>query len=68
MSVIAKANENPVTIRFPRGVLDALTESARRNGRSRNSEAVLRLAESLGVQSFSEGAADPGRADSVQGG
>lgn len=59
MSVIAKANENPVTIRFPRGVLQALTDSARKNGRSRNSEAVIRLAESLGVESFTTGSADP---------
>lgn len=56
MSLIAKANENPVVIRFPRSVLDAVTESARRNGRSRNSEVVMRIAQSLGVEPSSSSA------------
>ena len=48
--MIAKANENRVVVRFPKIVLDAVTDSARRNGRSRNSEVIVLLAKSLGVE------------------
>lgn len=48
--MIAKANENRVVIRFPKTVLEAVTDSARRNGRSRNSEVIVLLAKSLGVE------------------
>lgn len=50
MNVKAKAKENPVVIRFPKAVLDGVTAAARENGRSRNSEVVVRLAESLGLR------------------
>lgn len=34
-------------VRFPKGTLSQLTEVARANGRSRNSEMVVRILESL---------------------
>lgn len=45
--MIAKRKDSPVTVRFPREVLDRVTVVARSNGRSRNTEIVYRLAESL---------------------
>lgn len=49
MDIIAKANDQAVTIRFPKQVLVALRKAAKSSGRSRNTEAVLRLANSLGI-------------------
>lgn len=57
MNFIAKANENPCLLRLPKPVLDALNDAARRNGRSRNTEIVIRLAESLGLKEKGEKAA-----------
>ncbi len=34
-------------VRFPEGLLELLSEAAERNGRSRNSEIIVRLIESL---------------------
>lgn len=48
--MIAKRDENPVTVRFPTDVLKRITESAKENGRSRNTEIVLRLADSVGMR------------------
>lgn len=50
MKLVASAKENPVVIRFPKTVLDAVTTAARANGRSRNSEIIVRLAASLGFE------------------
>lgn len=50
MNLVAKANENPVAVRFPKPVLDAVTAAAKASGRSRNTEIVVRLAESLGLR------------------
>lgn len=47
--MIAKKTDPAVTIRLPRELLDKATRAANRNGRSRNTEIVLRLAHSLGV-------------------
>lgn len=49
MNVVAKANENPVSVRFPAPVLKAVTAAAQKSGRSRNTEIVMRLAHSLGL-------------------
>lgn len=49
MSLIAGRNEKPIGVRLPEAVRNALDQSAARNGRSRNSEIVFRLANSLGV-------------------
>jgi len=38
----------PITIRFPEGLADDLSEAAVANGRSRNTEIVYRLLKSLG--------------------
>lgn len=37
----------PVVIRFPKKLLEGLTAAAKREGRSRNSEIVVRLHESI---------------------
>lgn len=54
MIMVAGAKENPVAIRFPKAVLVAVTEQARANGRSRNSEIIVRLATSLGLDQMKE--------------
>lgn len=54
MRMVAGAKENPVAIRFPKAVLVAVTEQARVNGRSRNSEIIVRLATSLGLDHTKE--------------
>jgi hypothetical protein len=38
----------PITIRFPDGLAEELAVAASENGRSRNTEIVLRLKKSLG--------------------
>lgn len=50
MNMVAGAKEPPIAVRLPRPVLDAVTAAAKQNGRSRNSEIVVRLAESLGLR------------------
>ncbi len=46
---MATANDRPLTIRFPSGsLLKRLAEEATKNGRSRNSEIIVRLEQSLG--------------------
>lgn len=47
--MIAKKTDPAVTIRFPKKVLDGVTRAASTNKRSRNTEVVSRLAESLGI-------------------
>lgn len=44
---VAKADDQAVTVRFPPGLLDRLDAAAQREGRSRNTEIIRRLAESL---------------------
>lgn len=46
-SPIAKADDKPVTVRFPHGLLDRLDAEAQRQGRSRNTEIIARLQQSL---------------------
>lgn len=45
--VIARADDQAVTVRFPPGLLDRLDDASKRNGRSRNTEIVQRLTDSL---------------------
>jgi predicted DNA-binding protein len=45
--VIAKADDQAVSVRFPPGLLERLDAASKRAGRSRNSEIVVRLTESL---------------------
>ena len=52
--VIAKAQDQAVTVRFPPGLLDRLDESATRRGRSRNSDVVMRLINSLDADDLAE--------------
>lgn len=47
MSLVAKTNDPSVRVRFPRKILRELDQAAAKNGRSRNSEIVHRLAKSL---------------------
>jgi predicted transcriptional regulator len=44
---LARADDQSVTVRFPPGLIPRLDEAAGRNGRSRNSEIVQRLTDSL---------------------
>lgn len=50
MNMVAGAKESPVAVRFPKPLLEAVTAAAKQNGRSRNSEIVVRLADSLGLR------------------
>ncbi|MBU0592457.1 MAG: Arc family DNA-binding protein [Sulfuricella denitrificans] len=47
MNLIASKKDQSVTVRFPVGLLDRLDNVARKQGRSRNSEIIKRLDESL---------------------
>jgi len=47
ISLVVPANGETTTIRFPKGILRQLNIAAAYNGRSRNSEIVYRLVESL---------------------
>lgn len=44
---IARATDQALTVRFPPGLIDRLDVASQRNGRSRNSEIVQRLTDSL---------------------
>lgn len=49
-AMIATAKDKPVQVRFPsRALLKQIDAAARRNGRSRNSEILCRLAESFSL-------------------
>ena len=50
MSLVAKASDPSVRVRFPVKVLRELDHAAAKAGRSRNSELIYRLAESLRPQ------------------
>lgn len=43
----ASAKDRPVTIRFPAGIVERIDELAQKEGRSRNTEIVKRLADSI---------------------
>lgn len=45
--VTARAGDQALTVRFPPGVIARLDAASKRNGRSRNSEIVQRLIDSL---------------------
>lgn len=45
--VIARATDQAVTVRFPPGMVDRLDAASKRSGRSRNSEIVVRLKDTL---------------------
>ena len=55
----------PISLSLPEKMRMALDESARKNGRSRNSEALLLLGQSLGIDPFS---AEAVRSNAAQGG
>lgn len=42
-AVIAKAKDKPMNVRFPSGVLPLLDKAAKKSGRSRNTEIIVRL-------------------------
>lgn len=46
-NLVVPAKGEPTVIRFPKGVLKQLSSAAAKSGRSRNSEIVYRLVESL---------------------
>jgi len=46
-SLVAPANGEATLIRFPKGVLEQLSQAAAKSGRSRNSEIVYRLVSTL---------------------
>ena len=50
MILVAGRKEKPIGVRLPYAVRELLDFEAARNGRSRNSEIVVRLAESLGLR------------------
>jgi len=49
VNVIATAKDPSVRVRFPHQVLKRLDLEAKKNGRSRNTELIHRLSESLGM-------------------
>lgn len=48
-AVIATRDDPAFRLRLPKPILKQLDAAAAKNGRSRNSEVLVRLAESLGV-------------------
>lgn len=42
-NVIAKTKDKPMNVRFPEGVLPLLDNAAKKSGRSRNTEIIVRL-------------------------
>lgn len=48
--VIARADDQPVTVRFPPGMVERLDAASKRAGRSRNTEIILRLGNSLDAE------------------
>lgn len=50
MSSVATAKDPATNVRLPREVMDAIDRAARAHGRSRNSEIVVRLRQSLGIE------------------
>ncbi|MFA6971675.1 MAG: Arc family DNA-binding protein [Gallionella sp.] len=42
-NIIAKSKDQTVTVRFPEGLVPELDKSAKKNGRSRNTEVIVRL-------------------------
>jgi hypothetical protein len=46
-NLVVPANGEPSVVRFPNGLLKQLGAEAEKNGRSRNSEIVYRLVQSL---------------------
>jgi hypothetical protein len=50
MKTIATKNDKSVRIRFPAAVLKKLDETAAIEGRSRNTEVIKRLGDSLGIK------------------
>lgn len=49
MKVSATSKDKSVRVRFPANVLKSLDESAAVEGRSRNTEIIKRLGDSLGI-------------------
>jgi hypothetical protein len=49
MKIAATAKDKSVRVRFPEAVLEKLNESSAQEGRSRNTEIIKRLSESLGL-------------------
>lgn len=49
MKLIAGRKQKPVAVRLPAELQEAIEAAAARNGRSRNSEIVVRLAQSFGL-------------------
>ena len=49
MDLVASRKDPAVLVRLPGRVLAALDSVAKKNGRSRNSEVIFRLAQSLGI-------------------
>lgn len=47
MQMVASANDTALTVRFPKSVLKSLDKAAKKNGRSRNTEIIVRLVQSL---------------------
>lgn len=42
-NIIAKTKDKPLNVRFPAGVLPLLDKAAKKAGRSRNTEIIVRL-------------------------
>lgn len=51
MKLSATSKDKSVRVRFPQEVLKSLDESAASEGRSRNTEIIKRLGDSLGISS-----------------
>lgn len=59
MSYVAKRSDKSVPVRFPPELIGPLDAAAARNGRSRNSEIIVRLAESLGLRGSGQQVSPP---------
>jgi hypothetical protein len=49
-NIIAKKKDTPMNIRFPEGVLPMLDKAAKKSGRSRNTEIIVRLLSTFELQ------------------
>lgn len=50
MNLTGSRKEKPIGVRLPPGLRERLKAAAAANGRSQNSEIVVRLADSLGIK------------------
>ncbi len=59
-ATVARRKDPAVLVRFPKAILKKLGEASRQNGRSRNTEIILRIDQSFQASGEGESQAVPG--------